>query len=203
MAPWPPLAARYAVTLQRAGQRFVDSRPLQRETWTFYRDAQRIALLKPREEEVWLRDASGIRLQRLFHDERRLVDYSAGELRTLRIDVRWEALGWLFDPSSATLRRTGHGRFAGHMGADHVTLQWDAQHALPRTLRREGPQGRLQLTLLAVVSGREPPPAWPRPSSDRSDYARMDAADFGDLPDDPFVQRLLARDARSGWRPGE
>lgn len=180
--PWVPLAARYRVRRQAVHE------PAHLETWTFCRAADRIALLKPTEEEVWLRDAAGIRLQRIFHPQRKLVDYSAGELRTLRIDARWAALGLLFDPSPGMRQRD-----------EQITLQWDRAHDLPRSLLRRSARGRLQLTQTAVSIG-PLPAAWPQPSADRTDYDRLDAADFGDMPDDPFVQQLLARESRLGWR---
>lgn len=191
-----PLAARYRATLASAHG------PERIETWTFHRDARRIALLKPTEDEVWLRDASGVRLQRLFHPERRLVDYSAGELRTLRVDARWTALATLFDEALlARLTPLGDGRYAGRLGDENLTVQWDGEHRLPRSLERHGGQGRLRLEQLAVRAPTAPD--WPQPTPDRPDYERLDAADFGDLPHDAFVQRLLAREARLGWRRAE
>lgn len=190
----PPLAAQYRATWQPTGGR------ARSETWTFHRAARYIALLKPGEDEVWLRDRSGVRLQRLFHADRKLVDYSAGELRTLRIDADWRALSTLFDERAMTaLRKTGSDRFTGRLGDEQVTLQWDRRGRLPVTLVRQGPHGRLQLTRLAVATGPVPAP-WPQPTPDRDDYDRLDAADFGDRSDDPFVRRLLAREVRLGWR---
>jgi hypothetical protein len=189
-----PLAAQYRAVWQGAG------RPARTETWTFYRDAQRIALLKPQEQEVWLRDRSGVRLQRLFHADRTLVDYSAGELRTLRIEAEWSALATLFDERLlARLRRPRGDHWAGRLGDERLTLQWDPQRRLPVTLVRQGPHGTLTLTRLAVAAGMVPP-HWPPPTPDRDDYDRLDAADFGDRADDPFVRRLLAREVRLGWR---
>jgi hypothetical protein len=192
-----PLAAQYRATWQ--GTR----RPARGEVWTFYRENRRIALLKPQEQEIWLRDRSGVRLQRLFDSERTLVDYSAGELRTLRIEAEWPALATLFDERlMAQLRRQQGDRWSGRLGVEQLTLQWDPQRRLPVMLSRRGPHGTLTLTRLAVAAG-TPPPHWPLPTPDRDDYDRIDAADFGDRADDPFVRRLLAREVRLGWRHGE
>lgn len=193
-ADWQPLAAQYRVTL-RTGHG-----PVRNETWTLHRDARRIALIKAEQEEVWLREPSGIRLQRLFHVDHKLVDYSAGELRTLGIDAHWAALGTLFDETLLTqLKKTGTRHYAGRLGSETIALEWDADQRLPLRLSRRSEHGSVLMERLAVVTA-DAPMRWPHPSPDRSDYDRLDAADFGDMEGDPFVRKVLAQEVRIGWR---
>ncbi|MEO8297542.1 MAG: hypothetical protein ABI574_06995 [Burkholderiales bacterium] len=198
---WQPLVAQYRVTLQAAGQ------PRRVETWTFWRDARRIALIKGSEEEVWQREPAGIRLQRLYHADHKLVDYTPGELRTLQVNARWLPLGTLIDEALLpTLRRRGTAalpHYSGRVRGEQIDLQWDPARRLPLQMTRRSAQGSVQFQRLAVQA--EPgqaPPQWPVPTPDRSDYDRVDAADFGDMEGDPFVRKVLAQDMRRGWRAG-
>jgi hypothetical protein len=197
LADWAPLVAQYRVTLQAGKQ------TPRTETWTFWRDSRRIALIKGSEEEVWLREPSGIRLQRLYHQDHKLVDYSAGELRTMQIDARWLPLGTLIDETLLQrLRKTGGKgglqRYIGQLQGEQIELLWDSQQRLPVQLSRRSAKGSTRFERLAVHA--EAPMRWPAPSADRSDYDRIDAADFGDMEYDPFVRKVLAQDVRMGWR---
>lgn len=193
---WQPLVAQYRVTMRANGQ------PARMETWTLWRDAQRIALIKASTEEVWQRDPSGIRLQRLYHNEHKLVDYTAGELRTMMIDARWLPLGTLIDEAVLpTLRKSGPAatpRYSGALQGEHIDLQWDATQRLPIQLTRRTAKGSVQFQRLAVHA--QAPLRWPVPTPDRSDYDRVDASDFGDMENDPFVRKVMAQDVRMGWR---
>lgn len=193
---WQPLVAQYRVTMQAKGQ------PARTETWTLWRDAQRIALIKATTEEVWQRDPSGIRLQRLYHNDHKLVDYTAGELRTMMIDARWLPLGTLIDEALLPqLRRSGPAttpRYSGQLQGEQIDLQWDAARRLPIRLSRRTAKGSVHFQRLAVHT--QAPMRWPVPTPDRSDYDRLDAADFGDMEGDPFVRKVLAQDVRIGWR---
>lgn len=197
LADWAALVAQYRVTLQAGKQ------APRTETWTFWRDSRRIALIKGSEEEVWLREPSGIRLQRLYHQDHKLVDYSAGELRTMQIDARWLPLGTLIDETLLQrLRKTGGKgglqRYIGQLQGEQIELIWDSQQRLPVQLSRRSAKGSTRFERLAVHA--EAPMRWPVPSADRSDYDRIDAADFGDMEYDPFVRKVLAQDVRMGWR---
>lgn len=193
---WQPLVAQYRVTMRTPGQ------PARVETWTLWRDAQRIALIKASTEEVWQRDTSGIRLQRLYHNDHKLVDYTAGELRTMMIDARWLPLGTLIDETLLpTLRKTGPAatpRYSGKLQGEQIDLQWDATQRLPIQLSRRTAKGSVQFQRLAVHA--QAPIRWPAPTPDRGDYDRVDASDFGDMESDPFVRKVMAQDVRMGWR---
>jgi hypothetical protein len=94
-----PVAARYAVTIERPAAGLSRVKP-QQLTWYFYRDAGRIALLKGSVDEVWFRDdQQRVSFERVFHDDERVVDYSTGELATLNVKVNWAALSTFVDPS--------------------------------------------------------------------------------------------------------
>jgi hypothetical protein len=86
-----PLAAKYRVVVI-AGSNASGSL-VQQQEWVFWRQADTVAINKGSTEEIWQRDAQGrITLQRVLHAQRTVVDYSAGELATLGIEVNWSEL---------------------------------------------------------------------------------------------------------------
>jgi len=203
-----PVAARYAVTIERAtaGSSRVKS---QQHTWYFYRDAERIALLKGSVDEVWFRDAhQRVSFERVFHDDERVVDYSTGELATLNVTVDWAALSTFVDPSELAqlkvVSKQGKGKDArvhlrGRVGQEQVTVDWLPALQLPQSLTRQVNGGvTVRMVMLASSSG--PLPNWPVIGAKSVNYLHLDAADFGDMDDDPVVRKSEALDTRLGWR---
>jgi len=203
-----PVAARYAVTVERAMPVASRTKP-QRHTWYFYRDSQRIALLKGSVDEVWYRDAQQrISFERVFHDDERVVDYSTGELATLQVNVDWAALSTFVDPAElaqlSEVSRLGQGpqarvRLRGQFGQERLTVDWLPVLQLPQRLVREV-KGGLTVRIELQVSAHTPPLSWPQPSVKSANYLHLDAADFGDMGYDPVVRKSEALDLRMGWR---
>ena len=196
----PALAAQFRVTLARPG------RPVQQQTWQLTRDDTLITWLKgPATEERWHRDRSGIRLERVMRNDRHVIEYSAGELRTLEVAVDWPTLGSLFPAASLALLKPGAPlragqpqRWVGRIGAEQIDLLWDPLKQLPIWLARKGPNGRVLFKRVALHPNA--PPGWPRAGADTDDFQRLDAADFGDMAYNPVVRRARAEDERAGWR---
>jgi hypothetical protein len=203
-----PIAARYALTIERAvaGSSRVKPQP---QTWYFYREAQRIALLKGSVDEVWFRDAQQrISFERVFHDDERVVDYSTGELATLHVKVDWAALSTFIDASELAqlklVSKHGQGRDArwhlrGRVGQDLLDVDWWPALQLPQRLTRQtkgGPTVRMEL----ISSAQTPLPTWPELGVKSAHYLHLDAADFGDMDYDLVVRKSEAIDTRLGWR---
>lgn len=210
--PTSPIAARYAVTIERArsGQsQGQGPAQTQRLTWYFYRNALQIALLKGGVDEVWYRDAQNrISFERVFHADERVVDYSTGELAALQVKVDWSALSCFVDPAELAqlkqVSRTGKGRDArwrlsGGVGKDRLTVDWLPALQLPQSLTRHL-QGASTLRMELVASAPTPPPGWPQVGVQSAPYLHLDAADFGDMDYDPVVRKSKALDIRLGWR---
>jgi hypothetical protein len=206
------LTARYVVTVHRASKTQPRYKPTQ-HTWYFYKDAQRVALLKGNVDELWFRDAQQrISFMRVFHDDARVVDYSTGELLTLHVNTDWAALSSFVDPSELSqLKRVsvqGQGRdtrwrLTGWLGQGstqaHVTVDWSPALQLPKRLVRQIKDGTtVRMTL--VETAPLPLPSWPVVGVREASYLHLDAADFGDMDYDPVVRKSEALDARLGWR---
>ncbi len=198
-----PVAARYAVTVT------ANAAAARRNIWYFDRQPQRIALMKGAIDEVWHRDAQGhVSFERIFHDEQRAVDYSAGELATLGVQADWAALTSFVDQRSfAALRivsRTGSGatervRLAGAVGGEALRVEWLPALQLPARLMRTGRSGAVT-DIRLVQHATQAPAGWPVPGQRSAAYLRLDAADFGDMNYERVVRQSEALDVRLGWR---
>jgi hypothetical protein len=205
--PPAPLAARYAVTI--APPAATGAASPRRTDWYFFRDAERIAVLKGAIDETWTRDAQGrIAFERTFHDHAKVTDYSPGELQTLGLQPDWAALATFVDARElAGLQlkgRSGHGaglrlRLEGRSGGDTLRVDWLPAWQLPAlVLRRSPAQGMTRIELVRHAG--TAPTDWPQPGQRSSGYLHLDAADFGDMDYDPVVRLSEALDVRLGWR---
>ena len=206
--PGPPaIAARYRVTLALRGQ------PVRVQQWQLGRSATEISWIKGQAlTDIWRRDRSGIRLERLLPHDQHLIDYSAGELRTLQVALDWHSLGSLIAPADlASLRRLrpplphraggpapADRHYQGRLGQDTILLRWDPVAQLPVRLLRRSAAGQVLFERIALHPAA--PADWPRADAGSADYQRLDAADFGDMEYNPVVQRAQARDVLAGWR---
>jgi hypothetical protein len=191
-----PAAARYRVTVSAAG---AASQPPRH--WHLLRGDTQIAWLKGRTEDLWHCDArGGMRLERVYRDERHVVDVAAGELRALDVDVHWPALATLFDERDiAALKRVGSvqwqgatlARHRGELRGERITLDWHAGWRLPARLVRQRERETVQFELLEAHAAA--PADWPVPAADSGDFTRIDAADFGDMEHNAFVRQARAR----------
>jgi hypothetical protein len=203
-----PMAARYVVTIERASSGQRRDKP-QSHAWYFYRDAERVALLKGNVDEVWYRDAHDrISFERVFHDDARVVDYSTGELATLQVNADWAALSRFVDPTELAqlklVSKQGKGREAqwhlrGRVGKEQLDVVWLPALELPQRLTRHV-AGASTVQMQLVATAKSPQSDWPVVGEKSANYLHIDAADFGDMDYDPVVRKSEALDMRLGWR---
>ena len=203
-----PVAARYVVTIERAASDSSRVKPHQ-HTWYFYREDQRVALLKGSVDEVWFRDAhQRVSFERVFHDDERVVDYSTGELATLHVIVDWVALSTFIDPSELAqlklVSKQGKGKdtrlhFHGKVGQEVVTVDWLPALQLPQRLIRQVKGGHT-VRMIMLENASRPLSNWPQVGLKSANYLHLDAADFGDMDYEPVVRKSEALDTRLGWR---
>ena len=203
-----PVAARYAVTVVPPPSAKTHDKP-KTHTWYFYRDAQRIALLKGNVDEIWYRDGQQrISFERVFHEDERVVDYSTGELQTLRVIVHWAELSSFVHPDELRQLKLNskHGagnatllHLSGVVGQERLAVDWLPALQLPKRITRQDKSG-FKVRMELVESAEPAPHAWPPPGAKSADYLHLDAADFGDMGYDPVVRKSEALDVRLGWR---
>ena len=183
-----PLIARYRVTLLEARADGSGSDPLREQRWTYLRSADRVAIDKGAIEEIWRRLPNGaVALQRVLHASRRVIDYSPGELASLGIEIDWHALSTFAAAGERGLQTSA------------AAVAWDAALQLPTRIDMPVSATRsVRYELLEWAAGGAVD--WPLPGARAIDYLHIDAADLGDLPDEPAARLAEALDARAGWR---
>lgn len=198
-----PLAAEFeARIVLRPG------RPAEKTRWYFLREPHRIETLRPsgRVAEIWERDARGeISLRRVFQADRRIVEYTSGELKARRNEPSWTVLRSILNPATlARLKQTGRRQvrggnatvYKGMLQGEQMEIWWLEHLSLPARLQRHSATGQFTLTLQALHT--QVPQSWPRVSAaDLRDYLSIDAADFGDMEHDPFVRKVQKLDAET------
>lgn len=184
------LEASYRLKIQKQGK-------VRERDWVLKRSEHWIASGDPSgEEEVWRRDARGnVTYEKVFHREKRILDYAASDLRALGQTSDWARLGSMIQPDAVgtALRASGMrriGRFSGkeYSGAENnarLNLVWLANLQLPAYLKRtkDGESTEFVLRSIRHVNAATIEPR-------TADYVRMDYADLDDSPSDPFFQRL-------------
>jgi hypothetical protein len=193
----PALFARYELS---TGARGID--------WYLTRADARIETFNAasRQAEIWERvPTGGIEYRRIFLGDRRIVEYTPGELKSRRAEPDWSALASLVAPAKiAGLRKAGErtvlGRRAvileGKIDGAQTRLWWLPEAQLPARLER-GQGKRLVRINLRELHDR-PPAGWPLMNEAHlSDFALIDAADFGDMEYDAFVQKVMSQDGHA------
>ena len=69
--------------------------------WIFQRSAQRIEVQLPAQQtgEVWLRDGKTVFYQKLFHADKKIVEYQMEDLSGLNVAVNWRTNELMIDPA--------------------------------------------------------------------------------------------------------
>lgn len=194
--PLPALAARYEL---RLGAHTTD--------WYLTRSATRIETFNAgsRQGEIWERSLTGaVDYRRVFFSDRKIVEYSAGELRARHAAPHWAKLASLVDPEEvARLRRTGASSvfgeralvLEGRIDGVPIRLRWLPEAQVPTRLERGAGEHLISLQLIELHPSA--PADWPHLTDERlATFDLIDAADFGDRESDPFVQKVLAQDGR-------
>jgi hypothetical protein len=198
--PAPPLSVHFKVHIT-APHAQKTTLPID---WYFSRNATEVALLKGPIDEIWRRDAQGnISFARVFHDDQKVVDYSAGELRTLGVEANWAALSAFIDPSELAamkvVSKTGTAwqqkiKLTSKTRGSQVSVEWQPALQLPtQIVRHSTAHGQVKITLQTHTPRSEP-------NKRSAHYLHLDAADFGDQGDERVVKQSQTLDIRQGWR---
>jgi hypothetical protein len=202
------MAAAESVALAPVAARF-DLKVNQIQTdWYLWRDADRIetANLAVAQNEIWQRAGNDeYSYRRIFHNDKRVVDYTPGEIRTRRAEPDWAKLASVISPqllrelkrgTSKTLFGQKAVRYTGKLGGQKIDLWWLEQAQLPARLEMIRTGQRMDLALKELHA--KAPAGWPHTTEERiADYGMIDAADFGDMESDPFVARVMRQDGHS------
>jgi hypothetical protein len=192
------LAAHY---LEARGDGHAPARPVD---WYLNRQPLQVEIARATYVEIWKKDDRGeVSWQRIFHDDRKRITYSPGDLRAESRALSWPTLNTVldFEQVLANLHPVGKmtfldrpaTRYAGKIGNEEIDLIWLDEEKLPGRMLRRGLH--LEDSLVLQELRAEPAPDWPSSDPARSsDYEEIDGADLGDREYDPFVRKVQAMD---------
>lgn len=189
----PAVVCRFELSVTSAA-----GHPPRRQTWLFWREPARVETRTADGGELWWRDARGVvYYQRLFHQQRRLIEYTPVDLRALGAIPNWARLAHLIDPKllGAELKRiastTALGRpavrYRGDVRGVRHEILWLTQEQLPARMRLRHGERTVTIWLKEIHPIERS--RWPRANTDT--YVVTDYADIGDDEADPFLRRLL------------
>ena len=199
----PPVAAEYRTMLSEETHGHEhDSADAAAEAvaWRFWRDARQIVIERPQLGlgELWLRDGKALIHRKLYHNDRRAIEFQEDDLKMLGSKPVWQKLALLVDPAVLERLTVGgeewrdgkpvreyQGTAAGAKW--HVVIRLDL--GLPVLIERETATAAERTELLnAYALGSAP---WQPIPSDT--YEIVDYADLGDKEYDPFVVKVQAQ----------
>lgn len=165
--------------------------------WRFYRNDNTIEVedLTTQTGEMWQRDGNSQFFFKLFHADRRSVEYRMDDLAILGISNEWQQHALLLSPklfSQLTQVETGwrdgypFRHYRGQVGADKYDIVWRVDLNLPVLIVRIH-EGHVERTELQTAYPLSQSP-WSRHA--KNDYDVIDFADLGDRESDPFVVRV-------------
>lgn len=192
-AALPAVAAQYRTEVRAAHA------PSHASEWRFWRSGDRIERenLAERTGELWQRDGATLFHTKLYHADRRGIEFQPGDMALLGAQPAWLQQAWIINPevfghleqvSAGERKGIAYRRYKGTFAGAHwdVTLRMDLM--LPQLIeRRQGE--RIERIELREVYALAQAPWQPTPSRD---YGMIDFADLGDHERDPFVLRLQA-----------
>lgn len=163
--------------------------------WHFWRTANRIEMNIPARQtgEVWMRDGNAIFYQKVFHADRKIVEYQSADLDALNVPVQWRTNELMIDPQVLQRLQVDDERWidghpalelSGTVDGIEYEVVWRVDLNLPQQLRKQDADGNRETTRLLKAELR----AQARlQQPDSSGYDIIDYADLGDRERDPFV----------------
>lgn len=165
--------------------------------WRIWRGKQQIVTERPRLGigELWQLDGKALIHRKLYHAERRAIEFQHDDLKMLQAAPSWQKLSLMLDPKLLEQLTAGDiewsdgyplREYRGSLdGTDwHVVMRMDL--ALPSLIeRRHGDFSERTELVTAYSLSRSP---WQPTSADS--YEIIDYADLGDKETDPFVIKV-------------
>jgi hypothetical protein len=169
-------------------------------TWRFWRDSNRITTERPQlgVGELWQRDGHSALHRKLYHHDRRAIEFQPDDLRMLQTGPSWQKLSLLLDQQVLEQLTAGDiewsdgypiKEYQGKIAESewHIVMRMDL--ALPVLIERHHEHGAERTELLHAYALSEAP--WKPAPADSYDV--IDFADLGDKEYDPFVARVLSQ----------
>jgi len=194
----PALAAEFETVIASEAH---DDDDLQQHShkWRFWRTADRVEThnLQDNSGEIWTKSAYGtVTYQRVFHDQKQVIDYMPGDLKAIGSEPDWLAIATLLNqamiaPMLDDRSEDVLGRPAIHYQSNDpdnpLEITWLEHEQLPAMIKHTE-HGHTIITRITAIYPLAQSP-WPYQRS--GDYRYTDFADIGDKENDPFIKSIL------------
>ena len=151
--------------------------------------------------EIWERTANGsIQYRKLYHTDKTAVEYMPTDMPTNNMSFDWFKLsGMMSKEELNTLKmikiKRVLGRSAelrkGEINGQAVEVLWLPNENLPANIIKKDKINRMELRLIEITP-LSLAVKQPIAIGDINNYRQIDAADFGDMENDPFVKKLMS-----------
>ncbi|MCQ8129299.1 hypothetical protein [Methylomonas rivi] len=168
--------------------------------WRLWRGKQQIVTERPQLGigELWQLDGQALIHRKLYHADRRAIEFQQDDLKMLQAEPSWQKLSLMLDPKLLEQLTAGGiewsdgyplREYQGNVDGTewHIVMRMDL--ALPSLIeRRHGDFSERTELVTAYPLGQSP---WQPTSADS--YEIIDYADLGDKETDPFVIKVQAQ----------
>ncbi len=151
--------------------------------------------------EIWERTGNGtIQYRKLYVGDKTAVEYMPADMPSNDMSFDWLKLSSMIsqeelDTLKLVKKMQVFGRAAelrkGKIDGQNIELLWLVDEKLPAKIVREDKSGRVELRLAEIAPLSEAR-RQPLDLEAISNYRHIDAVDFGDMENDPFVKKVMA-----------
>ncbi|MEI6335893.1 MAG: hypothetical protein WCS87_15140 [Methylococcaceae bacterium] len=172
-------------------------------TWFFWRKSNMIQTQDEsgRYGEVWEKTVTGnIQYRKLYPSHKTAVEYMPADSTTHNLNFDWNKLSNMLsqqelDALKPIENKPVLGRIAevrtGKINEQTIEVLWLPTEQLPASIIRKDKTGTVKLQLVEITP-LSAAPKKPINLETIANYRQIDAADFGDMENDPFVKKLMS-----------
>jgi hypothetical protein len=170
--------------------------------WFFWRNPNMIQTLDSDGDhgELWQKTANGsIQYRKLYHADKTAVEYMPADMPTNNMNFDWLKLSSMLNQQELdALKAVKKTKVLGHnaelrkgkINDQSIEVIWLLDENLPARILRKDKTGSVELKLVEITplsSSHKKPIA----IEDIANYRQIDAVDFGDMENDPFVKKVM------------
>jgi hypothetical protein len=171
--------------------------------WQFERGSNFVEISAPADQlaERWVRDEAGrIWYARIFHAERKIIEYQPSDLALAAVAQKWETIRSVIDPKAlsslqvASDQKSFNGEpaalYRGKLDSADAEVWWLAAAGLPVYVHKRTGAASSTMRLMKLERTATPRVAQPL-NLQYEGYDILDFSDLGDRHHDPFVEKLM------------
>jgi hypothetical protein len=178
------------------------TKALSSNDWFFWRNPNMIQTLDADGDhgEVWQRTANGsIQYRKLYHTDKTAVEYMPADMPTNNMNFDWLKLSSMLSQQELdALKAVKKVQVLGHnaelrkgkINDKTIEVTWLLDENLPASIIRKDKTGNVELHLVEITTlsaAKKKPIA----IENIDNYRQIDAVDFGDMENDPFVKKVM------------